>query len=75
VMFASVFCENEGKLVTIVIPNRVAVGCQVKVLKCRKLQRDGDCNDCLVKYACSKFLGEPRFTLRTIVAARLRKKR
>jgi hypothetical protein len=73
----SVFCENEGKMVTIVIPKRIARDGKLKILKCNKHSRDRDCNDCLAKYACAVFLDEQRFTLKTIVKAkayRIRKK-
>ncbi|MGA2767990.1 MAG: hypothetical protein ABSF24_06705 [Candidatus Bathyarchaeia archaeon] len=71
----SIFCENEGKLVTIVIPNRIAIGSQVKVIKCHKKLRDRDCRGCLAKHACAVFLDEPRFSLKTFCGGRRRRKR
>jgi hypothetical protein len=71
----SVFCENEGKYVTIVVPKRVAIESKVKVVQCQKTQRDADCNWCLAKYACAVFLGEPRFPLKAYMKAYTKLKR
>lgn len=70
----SVFCENEGKNVTIVVPKRVAIESKVKVVQCQKTQRDGDCSRCLAKYACAVFLGEPRFSLKAHTERKLKRK-
>lgn len=74
VFVTSVFCENEGKQVTIVVPKRVAIESKVKVVSCNKAQRDGDCNWCLAKYACAVFLGEPRFSLKAHTERKLKRK-
>lgn len=63
----SVFSENDGKIVTIIIPKRVAADAKLKILKCNKQSRDQECNFCLAKYACATFRDEPRFTLKTII--------
>ena len=71
----SVFLNGDGKLVTIVVPNRIAVGSRVKVVKCHKKLRDRDCRDCLAKRACAVFLDEPRFSLKAFSRRQRRRKR
>jgi hypothetical protein len=71
----SVFCENEGRLVTIVIPNRVAEGCRVKVVKCHKTVRDVDCNACQAKRSCVTYLGKQRFSLKAMVKKKQKRKK
>ena len=73
-LFTSVFCENEGKHVTIVVPKRVAIESKVKVVPCQKAQRDADCNMCLAKYACAVFLGQPRFSLKAHTERKLKRR-
>ena len=74
VFVTSVYCENEGKHITIVVPKRVAIESKVKVVQCQKTQRDGECNWCLAKYACDVFLGHPRFSLKAHTARELNRK-
>jgi len=74
VFVTSVFCENKGKNVTIVVPRRVAIESEVKVVQCRKTQRNADCNSCLAKYACAVFLGQPRFSGKAFTERMLKRK-
>jgi len=74
VFVTSVFCENGGKYVTIVVPKRVAIASQVKVVQCQKRERDADCNWCEAKYACAVFLDQPKFSLKVHTARELNRK-
>ena len=63
----SVQVVNEGKQVTVIVPKRIATGCEVKVLKCKKNTADEDCNWCIAKYSCAVFTDSPEFSLKDFV--------